>query len=255
MLPRAGRTLPLSLPRRVIDDLMHASRHVPLVPMERCMDVAAVAAARRAATPRPSWCALFTKAFGFVAAARPQLRRAYLAFPWSRLYEHPVNVASVAVEACYGGEEAVFFAQVQSPERQSLTDLDAYLRRCKEQPVERMGLSRRALRISRLPRPVRHLLWWLALQTSGPLRVRHCGTFGVSVTAGQGASTLALRSPLTATLHYGVLGAGGALEVRLTFDHRVLDGANVARALGDLERVLHSEILTELRSLPAVRIA
>ena len=34
-------------------------------------------------------------------------------------------------------------------------------------------------------------------------------------------------------LHYGLFDAGGNLDVRLTFDHRVLDGAPMARALAD----------------------
>ena len=38
--------------------------------------------------PRPSWCAIFTKAYAVVAARYPELRRAYLKFPFPRLYEH-----------------------------------------------------------------------------------------------------------------------------------------------------------------------
>jgi hypothetical protein len=39
------------------------------------------------------------------------------------------------------------------------------------------------------------------------------------------------------------------------YDHRVMDGANVARALEELERVLKTEILAELRYLQAVEAA
>src|SRR5580704_11289904 len=81
-----GRSLPLSLPRRFIGDLVHFGRQVPTVPVERRMNVATLVAARQVASPRPSWCAIFTKAYGFVAAAWPELRRAYLAFPWPHLY-------------------------------------------------------------------------------------------------------------------------------------------------------------------------
>ena len=64
-----GRNVPLSLPRRFICDLVHFAHKVPTVPVERRMELAAVVAARQAARPRPSWCALFTKAYAFVAAA------------------------------------------------------------------------------------------------------------------------------------------------------------------------------------------
>jgi hypothetical protein len=45
------------------------------------------------------------------------------------------------------------------------------------------------------------------------------------------------------------------VDVRLVYDHRVLDGALIARALADLERVLHHEILVELRYLRAADAA
>jgi hypothetical protein len=48
-----GRTLPLSLPRRLIVDLMHFSQQVPAVSMERRMHLGALASGRLAATPRP----------------------------------------------------------------------------------------------------------------------------------------------------------------------------------------------------------
>ena len=38
----------------------------------------------------------------------------------------------------------------------------------------------------------------------------------------------------------------GAIDVRLTYDHRVLDGAPGARARAELENVLHEEIADEL---------
>lgn len=246
-----GSRLPLSTPRRLIVDLMHVSRQVPSVPMERRLHLAPLVAARQAAEPRPSWCALFLKAYALVAARQPELRRAYIPFPRAHLYEHPVNIAAVAVERQVEGEAAVLFAHLRAPEEQSIRDLEAHLRRCKEDPLDSIGLFRRVLFVSRLPWPIRRLAWWLGLNLSGYRRARTLGTFGVSVTAGQGAGALHLISPLTTTLHYGVFEADGTLPVRLTFDHRVLDGATVARALSDLERVLLGEILHEVRGLTA----
>lgn len=251
----AGRNLPLSLPRRLIGDLMHFAHQIPTVPVQRRMNLAPVVAARQAAQPKPSWCALFTKAYAIVTAASPQLRRAYLSFPQPHLYEHPTNVASVALERLHGDEEAVFFAQIRSPEKQSLFELDARLGQLKEQPLESIAAFRRALLVSSLPKPVRRLVWWIALNAWGRKRASYLGTFGVSVYAGLGAASLHPLSPLTTTLNYGVLEADGSLEVRITYDHRVLDGATVARALGELERVLKCEILAELRYLQGLEAA
>jgi hypothetical protein len=70
--------------------------------------------------------------------------------------------------------------------------------------------------------------------------------------ASLGAAGLHILSPLTTTLNYGIFEPDGAIDVRLAYDHRVLDGAPVARALAALEHVLRTEILEELRRLPAV---
>jgi hypothetical protein len=250
-----GRNLPLSLPRRFICDLLHAARRVPTVPVQRRLDLAAVVAARQAAAPRPSWPAIFTKAYAFVCAARPELRRSYLSFPRPHLYEHPIAVASVAVERRFGDEDAVFFGHVNSPEALSLAELDRRLRSFKELPLEQVGGFRHALRVSALPRPLRRLAWWVGLNVSGRKRAHFMGTFGVSVYAGLGAASLHPLSPLTTTLNYGVIGPDGGADVRLIYDHRVMDGATVARALQDLERVLQCEILAELRYLRAVEAA
>ena len=251
----AGVKLPLSMPRRMIGDYLHFARQIPSIPVQRRMQLAAVVAARAASGPRPSWCAIFTKAYAFVTAARPQLRRAYVGFPRPHLYEHPVNIASVAVERTLGDEEAVFFAHLNRPEEMALTALDAQLRRFKDQPLESVGAFRRLLRISRYPRPVRRLLWWAALNASGRHRARFVGTYGVSVYSGLGAASLHPLSLLTTTLNYGVIEPDGSVDVRLTYDHRVLDGATVARALAELERVLTHEILAELRYLEKVDAA
>jgi hypothetical protein len=247
-----GRNLPLSPPRRFICDLLRHARRVPAVPVERRMNIAAVVEARRAALKRPSWATIFTKAFGLVAAARPELRRAYLPFPWPRLYEHPHSVASIAIERHWGGEDGVLFAHLRAPEKQGLLKLERALRRYKQAPVESIGLFRRIARLTRLPWPLRRLVWWVTLNTSGYRRARQMGTFGLSVYSALGCESLRPLSPLTTTLNYGVISRRGAVTVRLVYDHRVLDGATVARALAELEAVLNGPIAAELRDLGPV---
>jgi hypothetical protein len=244
-----GRNLRLSVPRRFVGDLVHFARKVPTVPVQRHMDVSAVAAERHAATPRPGWCAIFTKAYACVAAETPELRRAYMAFPWPHLYEHPVSVASVAVERQYEGEDAVFFVQVREPEARTLAEIDQKLREGKEAPIASVGSFRRAVRISRLPRPLRRALWWFGLNVKGRKRASYMGTFGVSVYAALGAASLHPLSPLTTAMNYGVIDPAGGIDVRIIYDHRVMDGTTVARALARMEEVLNGQILDELRGL------
>jgi hypothetical protein len=251
----AGFNLPLSLPRRLICDLMHFAVRVPTVPVQRRMHLAEVAAVRAEAAPRPSWSSLFTKALALVNNAYPALRRAYLSFPRPHLYEHPISVATLAVERRLGDEDAVFFGHISQPEGLGLVELDTKIRRFKEQPIESIGSFRRCLTIGRLPGPLRRLLWWGTLNVSGRKRAHFFGTYGVTVYGGLGAASLHPLTPLTSTLNYGVIAADGTVDVRLVYDHRVLDGATVARALADLERALKHEILAELRYLRAVDAA
>src|SRR4051812_5169988 len=82
-LPR-GSTIPLSPERRFMCDLMHASRQVPLVAIERSMPLGELVAARNGAERKPSWFALFLKAWALVAENRAALRQSYLTFPWPR---------------------------------------------------------------------------------------------------------------------------------------------------------------------------
>lgn len=244
-----GRWIPLSLPRRFISDLVYFSKLAPLTTMQRTMQLSALVDGRQLARPRPGWCALFTKAYSLVAAQRSPLRRAYIPWPWPHLYEHPISIASVAVERRYGEEEAVFFAHLRNPHEQSIAAIEAHLERCKTEPIESIALFRRILQTSRLPRPLRRLLWRFGLYTSGRRRARHIGTFGVSATASLGASSLDLLTPLTTALNYGVVSTDGSVDVRLTYDHRVLDGGTAARALADVEDAMKGSILAELIAL------
>jgi hypothetical protein len=245
----AGFYLPLSLPRRLMNDVVHFARQVPSTVIERPMNLACVAAARDQAIPKPSWCALFTKAWGMACAANPPLRRAYLGGPWPRLYQHPVSVATIAVERPYGHEDAVFFLQVSRPERQPLTDIDGRIKWFKDRPLGSAAIVRRQLRLARQPWFIRRPLWWLALNSNGRYRARLLGTFAVTACSGLGAETLHPPCLLTSTLSYGVIDPDGDVVVRVSHDSRTLDSGLVARALADLERFLKHEIVAELRYL------
>jgi hypothetical protein len=249
-----GRSLPLSPSRRLVADLMTFSRRTPTIVAERRMRLAELVAARRTWQNRPAWSAIFLTAYATVSARRPVLRRSFMAFPRPHLYEHPCNVASVTIERSLAGEEAVFFAQLRSPESRSVAELDFFLRQCKEAPLEEIGAFRRALRQGRTPWPLRPALWWLAFNLSGKQRSRLLGTFGLTSIGAFGAGLTRIVTPLTTNLHFGLLDERGDLDVRLSIDHRVLDGATGARALVELDDVLIHETLDELRR-PVVSLA
>jgi hypothetical protein len=210
------------------------------------MNLQAVVHARRRCQPRPSWVVLFAKAYSLVAVEMPRLRQSFLSFPYPRLYEHPESVASIAVEREFQGEEAPFFGQLRGPESRSLLDLDRRLRHFKSASIEEVSEFRRALRFGRLWRPLRRLAWWYGLNGSGRCRARRFGTFGISVYSSLGVNSLHPIAPVTAILNYGPIGPSGRVDVRLIYDHRVLDGAVVGRALVRLEEVLTGPVVEEL---------
>jgi hypothetical protein len=52
---------------------------------------------------------------------------------------------------------------------------------------------------------------------------------------------------LSTVLTFGPIDEAGRVTVKIIYDHRVMDGANVARFLGHLERTLEGEIAEELQ--------
>jgi hypothetical protein len=108
----------------------------------------------------------------------------------------------------------------------------------------------RSLRIAGLPRPLRRLMWWLGLNI-GRQRGNYFGTFTLSVYSALNAESLHPLTPLTTLLNYGVISSDGNVNVRIIYDHRVMNGTTVARALARLEEVLNTVVAEELRSLTA----
>lgn len=242
-----GRSLALSPPRRFIIDLMHFAHKVPSVPVARTIDISSLSQARMAHPSRPSWSVLFMKAYALVAASHAPLRRALLSFPWSRLYEHPQNTCSLAMERSAGGEEGIFVGLFRAPELQTIRQLQESLLWYKNTPIEEIGFFRQELRFSRVPRPLRRLMWWSTLEVSGFKRAKRFGTFGLSSYGSLGAESLHPISPLTTTLTYGPIDRMGHVCIKLIYDHRVLDGAYIARRLQDIEEAMTGSILDELQ--------
>jgi hypothetical protein len=243
-----GFYVPISGPRRFIIDMMHFARQVPSVPVSRTMDVARLAEVRSAHPARPSWSVLFMKAFALVATEHSALRRALLDFPWPRLYEHPQSTCSLALERLFRGEEGIFVGLFRAPEAQSIVQLQQALDWYKGEHLEKIGFFRQELRIARVPTIVRRFLWWSTLNVSGFKRAKRFGTFGLSSYGALGAESLHPISPLTTTLTYGPISPSGQVVVKLIYDHRVLDGASIARRLRDIEATMNGPILAELRA-------
>src|SRR5271154_5199431 len=80
-----GRYVPISLPRRAVCDLLYFAKGIPTVPVQRRIDLRPAIEARARLANRPSWVAIFTRAYALVAKETPELRRYYQKFPWPHL--------------------------------------------------------------------------------------------------------------------------------------------------------------------------
>lgn len=252
MTQPGGINIALSLARRYRCDLIHLARQTPTQATLRRMNLADTLDARSRAAPRPGWQAIFTKAYAIACQSWPQLRQAYVSFPWPHIYQHDASVASIAIERRFLDEDAVFYAPINQPETRALTEIDLSLRRFVDQPIEKIGAWRRPLLLARLPRPIRRWCWWLRFNWRGSKRASALGTYAVSAFSSLGAEALQPLAFLTSTLTYGVIQLDGSVAVRILSDPRILDGPVVARVLRDLERILTHEIVAELRYLERV---
>jgi hypothetical protein len=243
-----GRMIRLSIPRRMVGDLLYFARGIPTVPVQKRMALGPLVAARAACRERPRWTVLFTKAYALMAREFPEFRRAYVKLPWPHLYEYPASNATVIIERDYHGEPGLFSISIKEPARQSLRDIGRQLEHASTAPIEDIKDFRRTIQFTRLPRPLRRAFWWICLNF-GRQRGNYFGTFGVSVYSALNAESLHPLSPLTTLLNYGVMSSDGVLDVRIIYDHRVMDGATVARALARLEQILNSAIRDEVAEM------
>lgn len=139
-----GTPRKISLPRRLVADLMYASVRVPLVTLTRPLNVSAVIEARAQAGRSAGWAAIFVKAFALVAKSEPILRTLYVRWPWPALYELPRSVGMVAIARVENGEDCVMFERVCAPDQMTLADIDALIRRAKTAPLLEVDAFRRS---------------------------------------------------------------------------------------------------------------
>jgi hypothetical protein len=227
---------------------MRFSMGIPRVTVQRQMNLAPLMNARASQPGRPSWTVLFLKGYGLLSQEVPELRRAYVKLPWPHFYEYPLSIASVAHEREYDGERIVLLGTVKGPERRAIAELQALIETARTRPIATIKEFRRALKFARLPGVLRWAMMWLGLNIARR-RARHFGTFQFSVYSGLGAESLNPLTPLTTLLNYGPIAEDGTVTVRILYDHRVMDGANVARALERFEAILNGAVAAEVDAM------
>ena len=145
-----GTVRKITLPRRFVADLMHASIRVPFVSLTRPLNLRPMLEARAQAAQRPGWAAIFVKAFALVAREEPVLRTLYAKWPWPSFYELPRSIAMVAIARVEHGQDCVLPQKVPAADILALTEVDAQIRHAKEAPICEVPAFRKILRVNGL---------------------------------------------------------------------------------------------------------
>ncbi len=244
-----GRTIRLSAPRRLMAEVMHFARKVPGISVEKRIDVTALQAALAKCHERPRWTSIVAKAFAIAATEMPELRQAYLTLPVPHLYEYPSSSVSIAIERIIDGEPAILTFLIKDPAALPLGEISRQIDHAKTAPLSDIKQFRKLLRIARLPRLLRRGLFSLGFNW-GRQRANYFGTFSLSSFGSFGASGLTLLSPVTPLIHYGPID-NGWIDLRGVFDHRVMDGACMARTLVRIDEILNGALVREIEKAGA----
>ena len=79
---------------------------------------------------------------------------------------------------------------------------------------------------------------------TGPKKL---GTFAISSLGNLGVEQFHPLCPLTTYFTFGPIQKNGDVVAKIIYDHRVMDGRDVRKYLGDLEEILNKIIIEELR--------
>lgn len=230
--------------RRLVVDVLHLDRHVPTTLQSRLIDVSRLIEVRRELPVRISWPVIIIKAYARVCSRNARLLQSWRSFPWPHIYQHAAPVATVAVRREYRGDDWLLWANLQRPHELALESLQSRLDRFIQEPVEMV--FRRQLRLSALPTPLRRFIWWWNLNLAGEKQAKRLGTFLMTSVAGLGSEGHHPPGFLTSALTDTPFDDKGRLNLKLAYDHRLMDGAFVSERLVEIDEELNGAVLEEL---------
>ena len=233
--------------RGCVSDIATLALRVPLFPVDRVIPLASLAEARAACPVRIGWAAIFLKAYALVAREMPVLRTWFSGGLFPKLVTVPHSVATLAVNRTDATGDRLLFARLRKPEAESLPTIQRFIHDCTAEPLERM--FKRQLQLEMVPGPLRRTILRWNMHSRSAKRASRIGTFSMSTLAGLGATNRFHPTLCTTSLSYAPLESDGKCMVTIIADHRVLDGAAVARALQWLEQALQTDLVAELTAL------
>ncbi len=206
---------------------------------------------RTAGTEAPSYIAYALAAYGRTLKKLPELNSYLRRWPFERLavYRH-VDVA-LTVERDWNGQRIVLLSLLTDAGNRSVEDIHAFLQSRRQLPLEELPEFASYLRLLKLPAFCRWHLFQVFCKPFPEIMRRIVGTTAFTSIGRFGTTFTTPLSPRTCTLSMGRVeprpraidgNAKVALSswLTLTYDHRIVDGAGVARAGDHLRDILAS---------------
>ena len=240
-------TVPCDGHRSCVADIAMLAKDIPLFPVDRWCSLTSLREARAACDQRIGWAAIFLKAYSKVVQGTPELRSWFLPGLWPRIATTNQIVATVAINRKENDIEQLCWARLHQPETLSLVEIQHFIDECCNKPIQE--LFKRQCELEMLPGFLRRAVLRWNLRSTSHKRSSRIGTFSLSALAGYGASNHFHPTLCTTSISYRPIEADGKCLVTLIADHRVIDGAIVARSLAALEKFLTQDLVHELRSL------
>jgi pyruvate/2-oxoglutarate dehydrogenase complex dihydrolipoamide acyltransferase (E2) component len=207
-------------------------------------------AAARARGERVSVICYVIYVAGRVLLGHPEANAAILGRAFPRVARFGATHCKVTFDKRLGGRRVVVSAVVTSVQARSLPAIQADIATFRDSDPARMPELAGARLLQRLPWPVGLWLFWLGVR---PLRRRAAtmGTFAVTSLSHRPVDGFASVGGTTVTLGLGqvtprpivrdgAVTVAPTMRLTLTFDHRVIDGAEAADVLAEIKAGLEA---------------
>ncbi|MBO8191976.1 2-oxo acid dehydrogenase subunit E2 [Streptomyces oryzae] len=185
-----------------------------------------------------------------VLAAHPAANAALRGGLRPRLAHYDTVAAKLTLDKTMAGRRVVLSAVLPDVHLRGLRDIAEQTARFREGDPDRMPEFAGVRALHRLPGPLGHLAYRMGtrplrrrITTNGTFSVTSLGHRPVTAFHSVGGTTVTLGLGAVAdrpVVRDGAVAIAPVLPLSLTFDHRVIDGAEAADVLGDLKQALES---------------
>ncbi|MET7400745.1 2-oxo acid dehydrogenase subunit E2 [Dactylosporangium sp. NPDC005572] len=234
--------------RTTLDFLRHIRAFSPVF-LDTDVDMSGVRA-HRAAGRRYSTVTYALHAAAGVLARHPHANAHLAGGRRPKVMRYPAVSGKFAMDKTFGGQRVVMTAVLPGLDTASLDEIQDRVEHYRTGDPDTMPEYERVRRMQRLPGPLRAALFGVAARSLA-LRPSVFGTFAVSSLGHRavdgfysvGGTTITLglgRIADRPVVRDGGLGIAPLMRMTLTFDHRVIDGAEAADVLTEIKAALEA---------------